>query len=246
MRTFRLLCEPARDGTITVVRDATARNGRHRLRTALVLLITLSGLLLSGCLRANVSLTFATDDRISGQVLVAVRKPANQEPFRLRAPAELGDRVRVTPYSQDGMVGSTLSFDDLTFDEVERLGDALGGSNSRYDFTIERVGSLVEVRGSVDLTPLDQTDSSLVVELSTPGEVTTTNGQESSGMITWTPEAGEVTELSATFQYANAGSSTWFGGILMIGGLTLGVVALVVVLALRNHRRTHRDIQRTL
>ncbi|MBA8825639.1 hypothetical protein FHX42_003005 [Saccharopolyspora lacisalsi] len=216
---------------------------RHRSGAALVLLVMLGSLLLSGCLRANVSMTFSENDRVSGEVLVAVRRPANQEPFRLRVPREFRERVHTTPYSENGRVGSTLSFDNLTFGEAEQLGRALGGSNSRYDFSIKRAGSLIEVHGSVDLTPLDQTNSSVVVRINTVGEVTTTNGKNSSGTITWRPQPGEVTELSATFQHSDSGGGTWLNWTLMIGALTLGVAALVAKLALDNHRRTHGDAE---
>ncbi len=227
-----------------MVRGVRVANDRHRSGAALVLLIMLVCLLLSGCLRANVSMTFSENDRVSGEVLVAVRRPANQEPFRLRVPREFRERVHATPYSEGRMVGSTLSFDNLAFGEVEQLGRALGGSNSRYDFSIERTGSLIEVHGSIDLTPLDQTDSSVVVRINTVGEVTTTNGKNNSGTITWRPQPGEVTELSATFQYSDSRGGAWLNWTLMIAALTLGVAALVVKLALDSHRKSHSDAER--
>lgn len=212
-----------------------------RPRWAAPLVIAIVGFLVSGCLNATISLTVDEQDRVSGEVAVAVPPAPEQQRLRLRPPGGLSDRVRVEPYSQDGTRGSKLVFNDLTFGEVERLAAALSRWDSRYDISLTRSGSLLKLNGSVDLTPLADTDSNVLVEVSTPGAVTTTNGELNAGMVRWRPEAGEVTEMSASFQFNSSQSGGWFAWAALVGGLTLGVALLVGVLALLVHHRANTE-----
>lgn len=210
--------------------------------TALLLvLITVLGTLLSGCLHVNASLNISGDDLASGEVLVSTQTADGQVPFRLQPPEELADRVQVTPYEQDGRVGSHLSFRDLSLPEVEQLAEALSPTDSRYRLQLSRSGSLVIFDGSVDLTPLADTDSGVQLKISAPGEITNTNGEESAGTITWVLQPGEVSELSATYQFANSTGMDWIGWALLVGALTFATAALVALLALRTHIRHRAD-----
>ncbi|MDR7303110.1 DUF3153 domain-containing protein [Haloactinomyces albus] len=218
------------------------RRAGHRRRMMVLLLGTLVAVLVSGCLNANVSLTISENDRVSGQVLVTVPTVAGQEPLRLRPPRGLAERVQVSPYEDKGRSGTKLSFTRLTFNEVERLGRTLSNAESRYRFDLSRTGSLVMVQGSVDLTPLARTDSSVLLEINTPGEITTTNGHASSGLVSWRPKPGEVTRISATFQFSNTSEGTvWLGWTTFVGAVAIGVALLVAVLALFSHRRMRRE-----
>lgn len=210
-------------------------------RQLLVLIIMVISVVLTGCLNATVSLRFTEDDQVSGKVLLAVPAPPGQQPFKLRVPHKFGDRVHVEPYKAGERSGSKLVFNDLSFDEFERLGELVGREFSRYKFNISRAGTLVTVEGTVDLTPLADTDSSLVIEINTPGEVTTTTGQVVGGMMIWRPEAGEVTEFSATFQYADAAVAGGFGWAWAVGGFTFAVALLVATLAVLAHRRMRQE-----
>ncbi|MGP4017253.1 DUF3153 domain-containing protein [Saccharopolyspora sp. 5N708] len=208
----------------------------------LLVLITVLGTLLSGCLHVNAALNISGDDLVSGEVLVSTQTADGQVPFRLQPPDDLANRVRVTPYDRDGRVGSHLSFHDLTFQEVEQLGAALSPSDSRYRLQLSRSGSLVIFEGSADLTPLADTDSGVELKISAPGEITNTNGQESAGTVSWVLQPGEVTELSATYQFANATGMDWIGWALLVGGLTLTAALLVAALALRAHLRHRAEL----
>ncbi|MCC5698123.1 DUF3153 domain-containing protein, partial [Klebsiella pneumoniae] len=143
------------------------------------------------------------DDSVSGEVLVSTQTPDGQVPFRLEPPESLEDRVRVRPYTKDGRAGSHLSFEDLSFDEVKQLANALSPTDNRFQFQLHRSGSLVTVEGEADLTPLANTDTSVVLEISAPGEITNTNGKESAGTVNWTLEPGEVSEVFATYQFTS-------------------------------------------
>lgn len=223
------------------MRGASSNSDGHRSKPTLVLVMMLIAVLTSGCLQATVSLSMSGDDRVSGDVLLAVPVAEGKDPIRLSPPEGFGDRVSITPYSSNGVRGSKLSFENLTFTEVERLGRSLSTSQSRYRFSIDRAGSLVNVQGRVDLTPLEDTNSSVLIEISTPGEVTTTNGEVNGGVLSWRPEAGEVTQLSATVQFANSGGAAWLGWTAVVGIVALGVALLVAVLALVAHQRMRRE-----
>ncbi|SDP53254.1 Protein of unknown function [Actinopolyspora xinjiangensis] len=204
-------------------------------------MIMLVGILLSGCLNATVSLSINGQDEVSGQVMVAVPPTSDRRDFRLRIPDELSDKVNQHPYRQGESRGYKIEFDELDFDELERLAAGLSGSNSRYKLSVSRSGSLVEVDGSVDLTPLAETDSEVLVEISAPGEVTTTNGEINAGMVSWHPRPGEVTEISATFQFTDARSAGLFGWSMVLGGVTFGTALLVAVLALVTRQRARSE-----
>lgn len=207
-----------------------------------MLLIALVAVLVSGCLNANVSMTIYENDRVSGQLMVAVPTSEGQEPLQLHPPRGMADRVQAAPYENEGHSGSKLSFRNLTFDEVEHLATSLSRADSRYRFDLERAGSLVTLQGSIDLTPLAETDSSVLIEINTPGEVTSTNGRTNAGMVSWHPAPGEVTQISATFQFTGTGQDVFrWGWTALFSGLTIGVALLVAVLALLNHRRMRED-----
>ncbi|KAA5826797.1 DUF3153 domain-containing protein [Saccharopolyspora hirsuta] len=213
----------------------------RRRAASLLVLITVLGTLLSGCLRVNASLNVSGDDLVSGEVLVATETPDGQVPFELRAPEALADRVEVVPFRGEGRVGSRVSFHDLSFAEVEELAAALSQSDSRYQLKLSRSGSLVIFDGSVDLTPLADTDSAVDLKISAPGEITNTNGQESAGTVSWTLQPGAVTQLSAIYQYSNSAGGDWVGWALLVGALTFIAAALVAALALRTHLRNRAE-----
>ena len=224
------------------MRGRTVGAGRHRVRAALLLVIALSWVLLSGCVHARASLSVDNDDRVSGEVLVSTQTPDGQVPFRLQPPPDLADKVTVTPYSAEGRVGSRLAFQGLSFEEVDRLAAELNPSDSRYKLHLSRTGSLVTLDGSLDLTPLAGTDSSFLVELTAPGEITNTNGAETAGMVTWSPQAGELNELSAIYQFSGSDDAVWMFWALLIGGIAIGVAVLVGVLAQQSHERAHKPV----
>ncbi|MBB5156239.1 DUF3153 domain-containing protein [Saccharopolyspora phatthalungensis] len=214
----------------------------RRPAALLLVLISVLGTLLSGCLHVNASLNITGEDLVSGELLVSTQTADGQVPFRLQPPGDLADRVQVTPYNNAGRVGSHLSFHDLKFREVERLAKALSPSDSRYRLHLSRSGSLVIFEGAADLTPLAETGSGVELKISAPGEITNTNGTESAGTVTWVLQPGEVSELSATYQFSNVVGMDWVGWALLVGVLTLVSAVVVGLLAVRTHVRNRPDV----
>ncbi|NHD17370.1 MULTISPECIES: DUF3153 domain-containing protein [unclassified Actinopolyspora] len=206
-------------------------------------MILLVGVLVSGCLNATVSLSIDEQDKVSGEVMIATPPAANRGDLRMRVPRELSDRVSVSPYREGERQGSKIEFDSLDFEELERLARELSSSDSRYSLSLSRSGTLVKLNGSVDLTPLAETNSDVLVEVSTPGEVTTTNGETDAGMVSWHPSPGEVTEMSATFQFSSNRSAGLFGWSTIVGLVTFGTAFLVAVLALLARQRYRKEAE---
>ncbi|QGK72127.1 DUF3153 domain-containing protein [Allosaccharopolyspora coralli] len=209
---------------------------------AAVLVIVLAGVLTSGCLDARTTMTITENDLVSGEIVAVTPTPVDARGFQLAVPDGFEDKVRSEPYRDGDRSGSRLSFEELTFTELEQLAESMSNDDSRYRLELSRTGSLVNLDGEVDLTPLADTDSTVTIEVSAPGDVTTTDGQESAGLITWEPEVGEVTPITATFQYSGSQDQSWIGWTLLLGGGTFLVAAAVGVMALLAHARQQREI----
>jgi hypothetical protein len=209
----------------------------------LAVLVTVLATLLGGCLNVNAALTISGEDTVSGDIAVATQTVDGKIPFDLRPPPQLADRVKVEPFTEGENVGANVSFHDLEFQEVEQLAAELSPSDSRYHLKLWRQGSLVYFEGDADLTPLAETDSEIELEISAPGEITRTNGEESAGTVTWSLEPGEVTQLSAAFQFSGAGGTGWWLWVSLVVGMTVLTAVLVGLLALRTHLRNRPPVK---
>ena len=216
--------------------------GRRRLAST-VGWVLLGLLLTGGCMRARVAVAVGADDRVTGEVVIAVVVQSEQEAGAvLTPPPELAAKVRTEPYRQDGYAGTRLLFTGLTFEEFGRLNDAGGGAPQRLHFELRRSGNLVLFNGRVDLTTLPAPERADVeIRMSFPGRLTATNGDQDDETVTWTTPAGRVSELSATARYAEPGSRTWLQWALVVGGLAGLVVLVTAVLAFIAHRRFVRQ-----
>lgn len=208
----------------------------------LVALVVALVALLGGCLNVNAALTISGEDTVSGEIVVSTQTVDGKVPFDLRPPPDLAERVQVEPYAEGENVGANVSFKDLEFEEVGELASALSPSDSRYHLKLWRQGSIVYFDGEADLTPLAETGSDIQLKISAPGEITRSNGDESAGTVTWDLEPGEVTQLTAAFQFSGGGIGWWLW-VLMVGGLTALTALLVGLLALRTHLRSRPPIK---
>ncbi|WP_198943313.1 LppM family (lipo)protein [Actinokineospora bangkokensis] len=215
---------------------------RARRWVALAPLAAVLALALSGCLRVQAALAVSEDDTVSGQLVVAsvAGKQGDLGPA-LTVPPELTGKVRTQVYNQDGYVGQTVAFQDLTFPEVTLLGESIT-VGKQYRLTFRRAGDLVTMAGSVDLTELPADRADIQVKIAFPGTVSRTNGVNDGGTISWKPKPGAVSEFNATAQYSDASGVSWTGWVAMVGAAAVGVALIVLALALYSHRRTERQL----
>ncbi|MBD0322793.1 MAG: DUF3153 domain-containing protein [Aldersonia sp.] len=192
--------------------------------------------LLSGCLRVQASMGVSADDRVSGQVVAAV-VPAdpNDKGPQLQAPESLGSKVRVQSYSQDGYVGTQAFFSDLTFGDVQQLGQMSADNAGSFQIQLERAGDVVSLDGKVDLKSVPTVGSDVQFTIAFPSRVGTTNGtREGDSIVTWKLPPGDVSTLRAEVRYADPNTRSLAGWAGVVGGVTLGVAAVVAALAFVN------------
>jgi hypothetical protein len=202
-------------------------------------------LLATGCLRAQVAAAVRSDDTVTGEVVIATVAAEKDAGAVIGPPSELQARVRTQPYRQDGYAGTRLLFSSLTFDEFARLNQVPGGEGNRLRFQLRRSGDLVLFSGRVDLVEMPAANrADVAVRLSFPGRVIATNGRQTGNEISWQPQVGRVTELTATARYADPDAAPWTHWAAVVGGLAAVVVLAVLLLAVLAHRRFVRTADR--
>lgn len=202
-----------------------------------MLLIALGGLL-AGCLRVQAALAVSARDTVAGEVVVATvptgetdRGPA------LKAPGGLQDRIRVTPYDQDGYRGSRLYFSDLAFAELAALPALSDTAANKVAIELHRAGDHVVLAGHVDLTRLSPEGADVQLKISFPGPVLSTDGTDDNGTVSWRFSAGQVGQFNATVAYPDPvgpSTTTW---ALLLGGAVALAALLAVLLSLAAHTR---------
>lgn len=225
--------------------------GSNRLRelpraVALTLSLLVTALVASGCMRVHTSLSLTDNDHVSGTLIAATLplSAADSGP-KLTVPDNLSNRVTETVYKADGYVGTELSLNGLTFDQLAQLASAVSNQSSHFQLTMHRSGNLVSVSGSVDLTQLPAQQADVKLQISFPGTVTQTDGSTGAqNTVTWSPPGGQLTTFSATAQYTPAGAThSWSFWVLMLGLAGAIVAGFVVLLALWARRRNIRKEQ---
>ncbi|WP_442790117.1 LppM family (lipo)protein [Nocardia sp. CDC160] len=209
------------------------RRPRRWVRMLAVVLFAGLAVLLTGCLRVQVSMGVSSNDRVSGRI-VAAAVPQNDKDKgpQLKAPDGLQSKVRVDSYSQDGYVGSQVYFDDLTFGEVQQLGSMSDQTSGMFNLVFNRTGDLVTLSGRVDLKSLPPQGSDVQLTVAFPARVATTNGtREGDSVVSWKLPAGDVSTLRAEVGYADPNTRSFAGWAGIVGGITLAVAAVVAVLA---------------
>ncbi|MBP2473740.1 hypothetical protein JOF53_002612 [Crossiella equi] len=205
---------------------------------ALPLLGLLCAFLMSGCVKATMTMAVSEDDRVSGE-LVLLTLPAREGDLgpQLKVPAELASRVRSLPHGKDGYHGSQLFFSALTFEELRQLSAATELLSTNYKLQLRRSGGLVTLSGSVDLSALSAENTDVRLRVSFPGRVASTNGKQEADGISWAPKAGQISELSATVSYADQRTESWQYWAIVVASGSGAVALLVYVLAFLAHRR---------
>lgn len=77
---------------------------------------------LAGCLRVHTSISVSPADKVSGEILAAVKPRDDKDTGpQFDENINFSQKISVSPYQVDGYVGSRASFTDLTFAEVPQL-----------------------------------------------------------------------------------------------------------------------------
>ncbi|MET0189143.1 MAG: DUF3153 domain-containing protein [Pseudonocardia sediminis] len=226
----------------TAVDPVEARPGRSprpsagRRRPLAVALVALLALLaLSGCTRVNAGLAVQPDDTVNGDIVIATPDgaPGGKGP-QLTIPPELADDVELTPYDEDGYIGSTVRFSGLTFEQLSRLSSVGGVAGGRADLQMRRVGGRIAVQGRADLTTVAVDRADFQLKISFPGEVVETNGEADGGTVSWQFTPGEVGQITASVASTDPNAPSTLGWTLFLGLLVAVAGGAAVVLARRN------------
>lgn len=202
------------------------RSRRTRFLTLVMLLLILP--MAVGCVRVRASITVSPDDRVSGQIIAAAKpRDADDKGPQLLNNLPFATKVAVSEYSRDDFVGSQAVFSDLTFAELPQLA-GMSRDAAGVDISLRRAGDLVILEGRVDLTSLSDPQADVVLTVSFPGEVTSTNGsQVSSSIVEWKLRPGIVSTMNAQARYTDpsARSFTTAAIWLIVGAfLVAGVI----------------------
>ena len=199
-----------------------SRRSRNRLLTLVMLLLILP--MAVGCVRVRTSITVSPDDRVSGQIIAAAKpRDAEDKGPQLLNNLPFATKVAVSEYSRDDYVGSQAVFSDLTFAELPQLA-GMSRDAAGVDISLRRAGDLVILEGRVDLTSLSDPQADVLLTVSFPGDVTSTNGsQVSNSIVEWKLRPGVVSTMNAQARYTDPSARSFTtAAIWLIVGALLG------------------------
>lgn len=220
--------------TADVPRRRTKALWKARSKAA-VLLAVLVLVTLTGCTRVQVAMAVQPDDTVDGEIVVATPEGApNGAGPEMTVPPELAGKIEVSPYDQDGFIGSQVAFEDLTFPEVSQLAVLGGSASGRANLEMRRVGERIAVQGRADLTTMPVDRSDIRLAMSFPGEVVETDGEADGGTVTWTFAPGEVSPLNASVLSTDPNAPSVLGWSLLLTTLVAVAAGATVLLARRD------------
>ena len=216
--------------------------GRTRRVVTATLVAVVALLTLSGCARVQAGLAVQPDDTVDGEVVIATPggAPSGKGP-EITVPPELADEVDVSPYSENGYVGSTVRFSGLTFEQVGKLNMLGGVAGGRAELQLRRVGGRIAVQGRADLTTVPVDGADVQLRINFPGEVVETNGEPDGGQVNWTFAPGEVGQINASVAAADPNAPSTVGWTLFLAALVAAAAGVAVVLAKRNRNPAVRS-----
>jgi hypothetical protein len=220
-----------------------SKRGVRPSRLLLFVALVVVGFAATGCVRVHAAFAVSADDRVSGDVVVASLPNAQSGGTTLSVAPSLGGQVTVTPYKADGYVGSELTFQNLTFDQISLLAATATNQGNAYHISFQRNGDVVDLDGSADLTQVPNDRVDVQVKISFPAPVLRTDGAISGQTVSWQLKPGHVTGCSAADQYVIGNTKGWRFWAFVVGGGGLAASVLVLGLALiarRWHLRKER------
>lgn len=210
-------------------------------KTRLVLVLMLSSLALTGCVKLNMNLTVNADDTISGTAIFAVNKQLSEmgDGETDSSTPETNDLfekqpgVEVLPYDDGTFKGAKYVIENVPLSAFKTK-DAKDG-----DLTIERVGDEIVVSGNFDMQndqqdePMDEFSQSILnammasfdmkLSITLPGNIKETNGSQTGQTVTWNLASDSTNTISARSYSPPPGSLPM--GLLVAGGVLLLIAA---------------------
>ena len=216
--------------------DRTRRRSSLRV---LLLLLLIATPLLAGCLRVHASITVSRDDKVSGQIIAAVKPRDDKDKGpQFNDNLAFSQKVSVSAYRADGYVGSQARFSDLTLAELPQLAN-LSRDATGVDISLRRAGDLVILEGRVDLTNVTDPEADVTFSAQFPGEVTSTNGDRiDNGAVEWKLKPGVVTTMNAQSRFTDPSTRSFTAAALWLGLSACLVAGIIAALAWRDHDRS--------
>jgi hypothetical protein len=216
------------------------RMGSRRLGQAIAMVAL--GVVASGCVKADVSLTVHSDDQIDGSIVMAVDRsfvpPGGQAPDALLG--QVTHRVfhgtatgsREEPYADSEYVGRRVTIEGMSLLDFNRgtSDDGLKivhqGGQFRLSGTVD-TANMASVPGptSIGGSELIERTFDVVIRIAFPGPVTQANGQVSGDTVTWRPRLGQRLVLSAVADDGPGPPGWLLPAVLVVAALALGGVA---------------------
>jgi hypothetical protein len=233
---------------------------RRRLPAVLVAAVTL--VLLTGCVKLDVDLTVASNDKVSGTYIIGIDRSLlrftgqDADALYQQLSGEFdasslpeGASAKTEKYDQGDFVGAKITLTDLPIASLGSLNGSTGQTGSD-EFSLTHQGDLYQFHATIDTSSTDTSvsvpdsvtaNAEIRIKMTFPGDVTETNGTKDGNSVTWQPKLGQSADLTATAKDSGGGggggggSSPWLIVLGILAGLA--VVAVVLVLLLRGRRR---------
>jgi hypothetical protein len=194
----------------------------------------------AGCMTVDGDLRVNADDTVSGEFVVAIERRAlvasgrTESEFLTQldewnpvAQLPAGGRAESQPYIADHLLGKKYVYDRVPLTDF-----GAGGS-----WGIQHTGARYVVTGSIDFTDLVKAvppgqagagrqraaspgpeDWDVVIRITFPGQIRSTNGQVSGRTVSWEPQVGRITTLAAE---ADDGTSPFALSRLGLGDVSI-------------------------
>lgn len=209
-------------------------------------------LLSTGCVKADVDLTVRADDHVDGTIVMAVDRsflPADAAAadalvaeVRRRTYAGTPSGARREAYADDRYVGSRVTIEEMSLLDFDRgtTGDGLKvvhqGHRFRFQATVDTAGMApIDTQAASPAMRRAAESFHVLVRVTLPGRVISSNGSVASRTVTWTPRFGERVQLAAEAEDGAGLDWRWVAlGVLAVGAA--GGVALARVAGRRARR----------
>jgi hypothetical protein len=205
----------------------------------LIVAISITSLLLSGCVKMDLALEVNSDKTVSGTLIYAISDALSE----LGTTSEESDPttdlfdttakgVTMSEYKQDGYTGTKIVLDRVPIEAFNKEGGETGG------FQIIRKENKITLKGELDLSSAgtDQSEESvwgaalakslfatadLDISVKFPVRVLSTTGtiSEDGRTVSWKPQLGEKVDLTTTVELPNQN--------FILTGIIAGVIAFV-------------------